>query len=74
METKGLIEKCLFHSEGICYLNESYPSECKLCFNFVTVYDIGKSKNNLTTLFDYLKSVKKIEDVFPTGQSTQRTL
>ncbi len=73
-ENVSLQQKCLFYDDSYCYLNEAYPSKCKLCFNFVTTYPVARSKSNLVTLFDYLKSEKKITDVFPSSSETQSTL
>lgn len=74
IENISLQQKCLFYDSTYCYLNESYPTKCKLCFNFSTAYPVAKSKGSLVTLFDYLKSERKIEDVFPSSSEKQTTL
>ncbi len=73
-DSASLQEKCIFHDCGDCYLNEAYPTKCRLCFNFTSAYPLKKSKSSLVTLFDYLKSEGKIDEIFPTSQNTQTTL
>lgn len=73
-DSSTLQSKCLFHGEGNCFLIESFPTQCTLCFNFVSAYPVAKAKSSLVNMFDYLKSEGKIKEIFPESQGTQTTL
>lgn len=73
-ENFSLQQKCLFHDDSYCYLNEAFPTRCSLCFNFTSAYPVAKSKSSLVTLFDYLKSERKIDEIFPVTDEKQTTL
>jgi hypothetical protein len=67
---------CIYHEAGRCFLVESFETNCKLCFNFITPYKPEKSKKSkpLYNIFDYLESEGKLEDFFPAGNEVQSTL
>lgn len=76
MNNGSLQSQCMFYEEAKCYFHASFPTECKLCFNFSTGYkvvDKGKVKS-VYTLMDYIKSTGDKKLFFPKGDGIQSTL
>ena len=76
---KPLEEYCLHNRNGMCYFSISYPTECRLCFNFITSdYSIKRKygfSKNLVSLYDILMKDESYESLFPrSGDYVQETL
>ncbi|GGM79156.1 hypothetical protein GCM10007108_16720 [Thermogymnomonas acidicola] len=71
-----IVRSCIYHRDGECLLLMSYPTRCRLCFNFRSFTrpeGITRTKAYYT-VFDLVEAGLLTPSIFPSGDAVQGTL